>query len=37
VFKDVTVTVVGPAVSEFQFDQAQGYQAFAHVALNSKR
>ena len=35
-FKDVTVTVVGPAVTEFQFDQAQGYQAFAHVALKSK-
>ena len=33
VFKDVTVTVVGADVSEFQFDQAQGYQAFAHVAL----
>jgi hypothetical protein len=32
-FKDVTVTVVGAKVAEFQFDQAQGYQAFAHVAL----
>ncbi len=35
-FKNVTVTAISPQVTSFEFDQAQGFPALAHVAMSSK-
>ena len=37
IFKDQTVTVIGQAVTEFHFDQAQGYTSFAHIAIDPSK